>query len=119
MREIVFAPTYMVGQKGTSMVFHNGLEFDSAKGTLKSGNQLLPISKFVAVDEKLSLSQWNYSPEGKYNLLLVKSQGVFVILDKETFDSAFVQMGLLGIYDESLFERVISSPSSQIYRLKR
>ncbi|HHO42446.1 MAG TPA: peptide-binding protein, partial [Epsilonproteobacteria bacterium] len=114
LREIVFAPTYMVGQKETSMVFHNGLEFDSVKGTLKSGNQLLPISKFVAVDEKLSLSQWSYSPEGKYILLLVKSQGVFVILDKETFDSAFVQMGLLGIYDESLFERVISSPSSQV-----
>lgn len=118
LREIAFYPTYLAGQNETSMMFHNGLVFDMKKGVLTSGSQPLLVSKFVAVDEMLSVTQWDYPQDGKYIVLLVKSQGIFIILDKQTFDSSFVQMGLLGIYDESLFERVVSSPASQIYRLK-
>jgi len=40
-------------------------------------------------------------------------------MDIETFASNYVQMGLLGNYDKNLFELVVKSPYTRIYKLKR
>ena len=49
----------------------------------------------------------------------MKSYGRFVVVDRETFKSLYVQMFILGKYDKNLFELVVSSPYSKIYKLKR
>jgi hypothetical protein len=49
----------------------------------------------------------------------MQSYGQFVVMDNETLHSMYVQMFILGKYDKDLFELVVSSPYSKIYRLKR
>jgi hypothetical protein len=49
----------------------------------------------------------------------MKSYGKFIVMDEQTFNSTYVQMFLLGKYDKNLFELVVSSPYSRIYKLKK
>jgi len=39
-------------------------------------------------------------------------------MDKETYNSAYVQMFMLGKYDKELFELVVSSVYGKIYKVK-
>jgi len=41
------------------------------------------------------------------------------VMDSETFNSTYVQMFMLEKYDKNLFELVVSSPYSKIYKLKK
>ena len=61
----------------------------------------------------------SYSANGKYAVIYMRSYGIFVIMDIATFDSAYVQMFIFGKYDKNLFELVVSSPYSKIYKLKK
>ncbi len=49
----------------------------------------------------------------------MQSYGQFVVMDNETFNSMYVQMFMLEKYDKTLFELVVSSPYSKIYKLKK
>jgi hypothetical protein len=40
-------------------------------------------------------------------------------MDRETYNSAYVQMFMLGNYDKELFELVVASPYSKIYKIKK
>ena len=60
-----------------------------------------------------------YHTEGKLSVIYMKSYGQFIVLDVETFNSMYVQMFILGKYDKNLFELVVSSPYSKIYKVKR
>ncbi len=48
----------------------------------------------------------------------MKSYNKFIVMDSETFNSTYVQMFMLEKYNKDLFELVISSPYSKIYKLK-
>ena len=60
-----------------------------------------------------------YGNEGAYVVVYMKSYGQFIIMDIKTFNSMYVQMFILGKYDKNLFELVVSSPYSKIYKLKK
>jgi dolichyl-diphosphooligosaccharide--protein glycosyltransferase/undecaprenyl-diphosphooligosaccharide--protein glycosyltransferase len=49
----------------------------------------------------------------------MKSYNKFIVMDVETFNSIYVQMFILGRYDKELFELVVASPYSRIYKLKK
>jgi hypothetical protein len=48
----------------------------------------------------------------------MQSYGQFIVMDTQTFNSTYVQMFILGKYNKELFELVVSSPYSKIYKLK-
>jgi len=56
--------------------------------------------------------------DGKLHIIYMASYDSYVILDDEYLNSLFVQMFILGKYDDTLFEPVILDPMTKIYRLK-
>jgi len=46
-------------------------------------------------------------------------ENIFVVMDKETYNSAYVQMFMLDNHDKELFDLVVSSPYGKSYRVKR
>ncbi len=60
-----------------------------------------------------------YHADGEYAIVYMKSYGRFVVMDTQTFNSMYVQMFILEKYDKNLFELVVSSPYSKIYKLKK
>jgi dolichyl-diphosphooligosaccharide--protein glycosyltransferase/undecaprenyl-diphosphooligosaccharide--protein glycosyltransferase len=61
----------------------------------------------------------NISPEAEISLIFMKSYNAFLLLDEKMYKSLYVQLFVLGNYDDGLFELVESSPWAKVYRLKR
>jgi dolichyl-diphosphooligosaccharide--protein glycosyltransferase/undecaprenyl-diphosphooligosaccharide--protein glycosyltransferase len=122
-RKIVFYPTRAVSNQNGVLKFSNGLVFDTQKGKLFFGQNAQPVRQFIIAKNtksgEISLRAQNYDPRGGYSVVYMQSYGQFIVMDNETLSSMYVQMFILGKYDKELFELVVSSPYSRIYRLKR
>jgi dolichyl-diphosphooligosaccharide--protein glycosyltransferase/undecaprenyl-diphosphooligosaccharide--protein glycosyltransferase len=121
-RKISFYPTRAVSNKDGILLFRNGIKFDTKKGNIALGKQILNVKNFVITEitkqGTTKLQAQLYHADGKYAIIYMKSYGQFIVMDSETFNSTYVQMFILGKYDKSLFELVVSSPYSKIYKLK-
>ncbi|HHH19984.1 MAG TPA: peptide-binding protein, partial [Campylobacterales bacterium] len=118
-REIAFYPSNIRQQVGSKLMMGNGIVFDVAKGEITIGSKTVKVNKFGVVEyrpEGKSLVQSQLKDiSGQYSVVLLKSYGTLVVMDRETYNSAYVQMFMLDKHDEELFELVVSSPYSKIY----
>jgi len=122
-RQIMFYPTRAVKNSNGVLQFSNGIIFDAKKGELVLGKQQLPVKSFFVTqmtkNGKTEVKVQRYHPEGDAVVIYMKSYGQFLVMDTQTFNSMYVQMFILGRYDRNLFELLVSSPYSKIYRLKK
>ena len=122
-RKVTFYPTNAIGNKNGILSFRNGIIFDANKGEVKVGRETKNVKYFISTqntnDGQILLQTKLYHVEGEYTIVYMKSYSRFVIMDNETFKSMYVQMFMLGKYDKKLFELVVSSPYSKIYKLRK
>ena len=123
IRHISFYPTSAIGNKEGIIALRNGIVFDAKKGEITLGGKKKSVKNFIITQNtktnKISLQSQLYHRDGKYVVIYMKSYGSFVVMDTETFKSMYVQMFILGKYNKNLFELVVSSPYSRIYKLKK
>jgi len=121
-RKISFYPTNAVSNKEGMIAFSNGITFNVKKGEITLGQQKTKVRNFIVTQNtkqgKVQLQSQLYHTDGEYAIVYMKSYGTFVVMDRETFNSTYVQMFMLEKYDKNLFELVVSSPYSKIYKLK-
>jgi dolichyl-diphosphooligosaccharide--protein glycosyltransferase/undecaprenyl-diphosphooligosaccharide--protein glycosyltransferase len=119
-----FIITIPVGSSkdGKILKLSDGTKVNLDDGTLEVGNRKIPMKRFVIASLKKDLSIkkviQNYHSNGIYTLVYLKSYGRVVIMNEDVFNSTYVQMFLLGNYDKDLFELVVKSPYTRIYKLK-
>jgi dolichyl-diphosphooligosaccharide--protein glycosyltransferase/undecaprenyl-diphosphooligosaccharide--protein glycosyltransferase len=122
-RNIAFYPTQARENKDGILTFRNGIVFDAKKGMINLGNQKLAVKNFIVTSMtkggKTQLQSQLYHQKGQLSVVYMKSYGQFIVMDVETFNSMYVQMFILGKYDKDLFELVVSSAYSKIYKLKK
>jgi dolichyl-diphosphooligosaccharide--protein glycosyltransferase/undecaprenyl-diphosphooligosaccharide--protein glycosyltransferase len=122
-RKVSFYPTQAVSNKEGIIAFRNGITFDVKNGVIRLGQQEKAVKYFIVTQNtkegKLKLQSQLYHADGEYAVVYMKSYGQFVVMDTETFNSTYVQMFMLEKYDKNLFELVVSSPYSKIYKLKK
>ena len=122
-RKISFYPTSAVRNKDGGISFRNGIVFDTQKGEVSFGQQKIGVKNFIITQNtqegKIQLQSQLYHADGKYAIVYMKSYNTFIVMDIETFNSTYVQMFILEKYDKNLFELVVSSPYSKIYKLKK
>lgn len=122
-REVVFYPTRAVKNDNGKVIFANGIRFDAQKGELLMGAETREVKQFIVTQNtnegEIKLQSQNYHMDAEYVVIYMQSYGQFVIMDSQTFESTYVQMFILGKYDPNLFELVVSSPYSKIYKLKK
>jgi len=122
-RRIRFYETRVVRQIGSKLMFANGIIADVNRGTIEMGSRKENLYKFDVVEYgkngKLSLHSEHKHYNGSFSLIFMKSYGTVLIVDKETYNSAYIQMFVLEQYNKNLFELVVSSPFSKIYKVKR
>ncbi|MDM5272398.1 peptide-binding protein [Sulfurovum sp. zt1-1] len=123
LRELMFYPLSLDSQKDGMLKFSNGIVMDAKKGELYLGKQKGDVRFFILTDNlkngEVNVKAQQFHPEGKYVVIYMQSYGQFVLMDTETFLSTYVQMFILGKYNPDLFELVVSTPYSKIYRLKK
>jgi len=122
-RKFIFYPTTALDNKNGILSFRNGIIFDAKTGQLKIGRETKNVKYFISTQntkrDEIVLQSKLYHVEGEYTIVYMKSYNRFVIMDTETFKSLYVQMFILGKYDKNLFELVVSSPYSKIYKIKK
>jgi dolichyl-diphosphooligosaccharide--protein glycosyltransferase/undecaprenyl-diphosphooligosaccharide--protein glycosyltransferase len=121
-RKPIFYPTGIRSEQNNVVQLANGIALDLKKGTAQMGAQSMPLAQFIIAqvkkDGSVAVRQQAYRLDGKLVALYLKSYGQMIVMDVQTFNSTFVQMFMLGRYDKTLFEPVVTSPYSRIYRLK-
>jgi dolichyl-diphosphooligosaccharide--protein glycosyltransferase/undecaprenyl-diphosphooligosaccharide--protein glycosyltransferase len=123
LREMIFYPTRIKAHKNAIMTFKNGITFDTQKGQLNLGRNTGSVKYFISTEntltQEIKVQSQLLNMDGDYAVVYMKSYGKFVIMDNETFNSMYVQMFILGKYDKNLFELVVSSAYTKIYKLKK
>jgi len=122
-RKISFFPTRATAQEKGVLSFANGIAFDTNTGEIILGQSHQKVKNFIITENtaegKVHLQPHVYNMDGEYMVIFMKSYGQFLIMDTQTFNSMYIQMFVLEKYDKSLFELVVSSPYSKIYKLKK
>ena len=122
-RKISFFPTNAVGNKDGIISLANGIVFAAKNGVITLGQQKKNVKNFIVTETtregKLNMQSQLHHMDGEYVVVFMKSYGQFLVMDQETFNSMYVQMFVLEKYDKKLFELVVSSPYSKIYRVKK
>ena len=122
-KNIVFYPTTAKENKQGMITFRNGIVFNSRNGEIILGNKNGKVRNFIITNNtkngETKLKSQLYHMDGTYAIVYMQSYGKFIVMDTDIFNSTYVQMFILGKYDKNLFELVVSSPYSKIYKLKK
>ncbi|WP_457608483.1 STT3 domain-containing protein [Nitratifractor sp.] len=114
---------FRFAKRGETILFGQGLSFDTRSGIFYQGNSQTKLNSFVTVsrgkDGKLRREVRHYDREGKFFLVHMADYRRFLLLDKAAYESTYIQLFVLENYDPELFEPVILGPMAKIYRLKR
>jgi len=123
LRNIIYYPTVAVKNYDGIISLENGILFDTNKGQIDIGGLKRDVKYFIGTHNTeagdIKLQSKLYNMDGKYAIVYMKSYGKFIVMDIKTFQSIYIQMFILGKYDKNLFELVVSSPYSRIYKLKK
>lgn len=116
-----FYTTRSVQDTGKTLELGQGFSIIKATSTLKVGAQSLPIKSFYQVgydkNQKVHVNQQNFASEG-LSVIYMASYGQFLVLDDYYLTSQYIQMFVFENYDKNLFEPVVMSPMTKIFKLK-
>jgi len=122
-KEVTFYPDSAQSNHDGMIRLRNGITFDSKNGEVEIGRLKGLVKHFIITQNttagKIKLQSQTYHINGDYVIIYMQSYGQFVVMDTDTFNSTYVQMFILGKYDKALFELVVSSPYTKIYKIKR
>ena len=122
-RNMIFSSGRPVKKQGEWTRLSNGIAIDLKRGLLQDRGNNIPINKMVITQTTKEGYLKNmtkvFHADGKYSVVYMRDYNMIVMMDNETFKSSYVQMFMLERYDSKLFELVVSSPYSKIYRLKK
>jgi len=122
-RNAIFYVSIALSNNNGMIKFQNGIQFDSKKGELAIGRKHEKVKHYVITqhmqNDTINVFSHTYHRDGNMIVLYAKTYNRFIVMDEETFKSMYVQMFFLGKYDKNLFELVVSSPYSRIYKVKK
>jgi dolichyl-diphosphooligosaccharide--protein glycosyltransferase/undecaprenyl-diphosphooligosaccharide--protein glycosyltransferase len=116
-----FYSTRSVQDTGKTLELGQGLSIVKATSTLKMGMQNIPIKSFYQVGydskQKVHVNQQNFASEG-LSVVYMASYNQFLIVDDYYLKSQYIQMFVFENYDKNLFEPVVMTPMTKIFKLK-
>ena len=122
-RNMFFSPGRAVKKQGEWTLLSNGIAIDLNRGLLQEKGGNISINKMVITQTTkegyLKNMSRTFHEDGKYSVVYMRDYNTIVVMDNETFKSTYVQMFMLERYDSKLFELVVASPYSKIYKLKK
>lgn len=119
----LFYKTNSFQDAGDKILLGNGVELFKNGGQLKVGNQTISLHEFVITQYnqqgKLEVTRQVMSVESPYSVIYMKNYNQFLVLDKRLANSTYIKLFVLEEYDNSLYEPVILTPLTKVYKLKK
>lgn len=117
-----FFQSSRIAQDKEIVSFGSGVSFDQKTGLVTVGNEKVPVSKVVTTGYtstgKLGVNIQALHPNAPLVVLILQNYNKVLILDREMYESAYIQMFFLENYDKNLFEAVELSPYSKVFKIK-
>ena len=105
------------------IIFSQSQYLNLKNGVITAGNQQVQINKFIvtAYDKNgvLKRQEKVYNLNSKYFVIYMQGYKKILLLDKNSFNSAYIQLFVLENYDPKLFKPVILTPMAKIYKLRK
>ena len=118
----LFYASNSIQNSTTSINIGNGIEIMKKNGYIKIGNNTVPMNQFVVTeyDAKgiLHKNVQTINSNSTVFVIYMKSYNKFLVLDKRLYESMYIQLFVLENYDKDLFEPVITTPLTKVYKLK-
>lgn len=116
----IVSTSFMQGSNG--IVLSEGLTIANDVTTVSFSGKTFRVNTYVQTmydkDMKLQKQVHNIDENGRFYVVYMTDYGRFLVMDKEAFNSAYIQLFVLENYDKELFEPVILDPSAKVYKLK-
>ena len=121
-RRPFFYQTNRFKDNGNILDLAGGVQFNKKSGILKIGNQEVPVKEFnvVAYDKNRQLIRQRQSVHKDANIYIIymRSYNTILVLDRDMFNSTYIQLFVFENYDKNLFEPVVLEPNAKIFKLK-
>ena len=127
----------MTGKKGRNSFFYKTSKYKETKDIidLQNGIKLHKLGGYIDIrgskiklknfaitqyDKKGKLNKkiQTISNDGQLNIIFMKDYNTFLVLNDKLFNSTYIQLFVLENYNKKLYEPVILSPLSKVYKLK-
>lgn len=116
-----FYSTQNFQDTGKTIELGQGVSIIKATNSLKLGSLNAPIKAFFQVSydqkQKLQITRQTFTTEG-VTVIFMPSYNQFLVVDDYFFNSTYIQMFVFEQYDKNLFQPVVLSPLTKIYKLK-
>ncbi|WP_086235981.1 STT3 domain-containing protein [Campylobacter devanensis] len=117
----VIATNFAQTQNGIAL--DNGIIISNDATHIELGGQKFRVNSYIETkyDENMKLNKTIHNIDNLADIYLIYmvDYGRFVIMDREMFNSSYVQLFVLENYADTPFEPVILEPAAKVYKLKR
>lgn len=117
-----FYQTSDIEQEGDKLSLGGGVFILKDKGEIQIGSQKVKINEFVVTqydkNGKLNRNIQSLDKNGELSVIYMENYNKFLVLDQKMYNSTYIQLFVLENYDKDLFEPVILTPLSKVYKLK-
>ncbi|MEE3776845.1 STT3 domain-containing protein [Campylobacter sp. CX2-4080-23] len=105
------------------IALNNGIIISNDATYIDLNGQKFRVNSYIETkyDENMKLSKSIHNIDNLADIYLIYmvDYGRFILLDKEMFNSTFIQLYVLENYEKTPFEPVILDPTAKVYKLKR
>lgn len=109
-------------QKENIVSLGDGVSIDLKDKVVVKGSEKIAIKNFAQVaytkDMQLKKQIDTLDGQGRLNVIYMSSFNTFLILDEKAYGSSYIQMLILEEYDKGLWEEVILTPHTKVFKLK-
>ncbi|TWO27828.1 general glycosylation pathway protein [Campylobacter lanienae] len=110
-------------QVENGIALNNGVIISNDATYIELNGQKFRVNSYIETkyDENMKLKKTIHNIDNLADIYLIYmvDYGRFILLDKEMFNSTFIQLYVLENYDKTPFEPVILDPTAKVYKLKR
>lgn len=123
-KPFTFSTSYILGENNGEIILSNGIILSNDFRNFKLNGDVFAINSFIEFDsvEKNEYKIINVDPNANFYIFYIKDSSMpftqFILMDKNMYQSAFVQMFFLGNYDKNLFDLVLNTKEAKVFKLK-
>lgn len=118
----LFATATFEKEENGTIYLSDNIKLEKTGAKLTINNQEVSIKEFITTsygsDNKFNKTVQTLDFSSNISVIFMKSYNQFLIIDSKMKDSTYIKLFVLEDYDKNLFEQVLTSPYSKIYKLK-
>lgn len=119
--EMFYQPYGYFNKQGDIIQFPDGKIVDLSKGVIFDNGKNFLINSFVVaetVDGRVKKQIFPMHQSSSIYLVYSADTHVFILMDKNVYNSVYVKLGILGEFDPDYFEPVAMNGALKIYKVK-